>query len=111
MLLRTSPTWCATGRESRTRPDEGVDEPSGVAEVNVLVDESMHEEQGCAISHLGHVVHDAGLIVSDWVGQRGAHVSLGVVRVIAIPVGHRRPGDAHLVPSKSRLCIARSFIT
>ena len=75
-------------------PDQGVDQPGCVTEMNVLVDEPVDKEEGAF--DLVNVRHDAALRVALRVVLRPPHVALGVMRIVPIPVRHWSPGDADM---------------
>lgn len=74
------------------RGDEGVDEPGGVPEVDVLVDHAVDEQQ--LAPDLGRVVHNgADLVAPAPALRRQAHVLLRVEGVVAVPGRHGGAGD------------------
>ncbi len=73
---------------------EGDEQTGSVPEVDVLIDHAVDEEEPAL--ELRGVGEDRAVVVALGVGLGRAHVALGVTRVVAVPVGHWRAGDADL---------------
>lgn len=74
--------------------DEAIDEPGGVPEMDVLVNEAVHDHE--LPPHVRHVIQDCRVLVRVWIVLGRAHVALGVVGVVAVPGGDGGPRDGDL---------------
>ena len=82
--------WVDHHLELLARFLEPIGQLQGVGHVDVVVDLAMDEHE--LAMQIRCRLDDRTALVPLWVGLRGAHVTLGVDRVVVSPVGHRRTG-------------------